>query len=137
MPKNLKKKQERSGRKRVDILTINQLRQYRKIKGRKLLLEDEFDELTLKIQAIENKDPDKAEISRNERDKLQKDIEYLKQRLDAVEAYLRRCDEYVEVMLRMRYIDGKTWTAIAMKQGGKNTNDSVRKQCHRYVAKNP
>lgn len=118
-------------------MTIDQLRQYREIKGRKLLLEDEFDELTLKIQAIENKDPDKAEISRNERDKLQKDIEYLKQRLDAVEAYLRRCDEYVEVMLRMHYIDGKTWTAIAMKQGGKNTNDSVRKQCHRYVAKNP
>lgn len=118
-------------------MTINQLRQYRKLKGRKLLLEDEFDELTLKIQAIESKDPEKAEISRNERDKLQKDIEYLKQRLNAVEAYLRRCDEYFETMLRLHYIGGKTWTAIAIKQGGGNTKESVRKQCHRYVAKNP
>lgn len=118
-------------------MTINQLRQYRKLKGWKLLLEEEFDELTLKIQAIENKDPDKAEISRNERDKLQKDIEYLKQRLNAVEAYLRRCDEYFETMLRLHYIDGKTWTAIAIRQGGGNTGESVRKQCHRYVTKNP
>lgn len=117
-------------------MTISQLRQYRKLKGRKLLLEDEFDELTLKIQAIENKDPDKAEISRKERDKLQKDIEYLKQRLNAVEAYLQRCDEYFGTMLRMHYIDGKTWTAIAMKQGGGNTKESVRKMCHRYIQKN-
>lgn len=116
-------------------MTINQLRQYRKLKGRKLLLEDEFDELTLKIQAIESKDPDKAEISRKERDKLQKDIEYLEQRLQAVEDYISRCDEYFGTMLRMHYIDGKTWTAIAMKQGGNNTGDSVRKQCHRYVSK--
>ena len=117
-------------------MTINQLRQYRKLKGRKLLLEDEFDELTLRIQAIENKDPDKAEISRKERDKLQKDIEYLKQRLNAVETYLQRCDEYFGTMLRLHYIGGKTWTAIAITQGGGNTKESVRKMCHRYIQKN-
>lgn len=117
-------------------MTISQLRQYRKLKGRKLLLEDEFDELTLKIQAIENKDPDKAEISRKERDKLQKDIEFLKQRLNAVEAYLRRCDEYVGVMLRMHYIEGRRWRDIAQRVGGGNTQESIRKMCHRYIQKN-
>lgn len=122
-------------------MTINQLRQYRKLKGRMLLLKTERDELILKSKVMDgtgsksNITSDTVAQTVIERDKLQKDIEYLEQRLQAVEDYISRCDEYFGTMLRMHYIDGKTWTAIAMKQGGNNTGDSVRKQCHRYVSK--
>lgn len=123
-------------------MTINQLRQYRKLKGRMLLLKTERDELILKSKVTDgtgcksNKTSDVVADTVQERAKINEDIEYLEQRLNAVEGYISQCDEYFGTMLRMHYIDGKTWTAIAMKQGGNNTGDSVRKQCHRYVSKN-
>ena len=124
-------------------MTINQLRQYRKLKGRMLLLKTERDELILKSKVTDGAGS-KSNITSDtvvqtviERDKLQKDIEYLEQRLKAIEDYISQCDEYFGTMLKLHYIDGKTWTAIAMKQGGGNTKESIRKQCHRYVLKNP
>lgn len=124
-------------------MTINQLRQYRKLKGRMLLLETERDELILKSKVTDgtrsksNITSDTVAQAVVEREKLQRDIDYLEQRLKAVESYISQCDEYCGTMLRLHYIDGKTWTAIAIKQGGGNTKESVRKQCHRYVSKNP
>ena len=124
-------------------MTINQLRQYRKLKGRMLLLETERDELILKSKVMDgtgsksNITSDTVAQTVIERDKLQKDIEYLEQRLQAVEAYIANCDEYFGTMLRLHYIEGKTWTGIALRQGGNNTADGVKKSCHRYVYKNP
>ena len=124
-------------------MTINQLRQYRKLKGRKLLLEAERDELILKANAVDgiggrtNKTSDTVAQTVIEREKKQRDIDNLERRLKAVEAYIDSCDEYFGTMLKMHYIDGKTWTAIAIRQGGGNTKDSVRISCHRYVKSNP
>ena len=124
-------------------MTINQLRQYRKLKGRMLLLKTERDELILKSKVTDgtgcksNKTSDTVADVVQERAKINEDIEYLEQRLNAVEGYISQCDEYFGTMLRLHYIEGKTWTAIAMKKGGNNTADGVRMACHRYVKNNP
>ena len=60
-------------------MTINQLRQYRKLKGRKLLLEAERDELILKANAVDgiggrtNKTFDTVAQTVIEREKKQRD----------------------------------------------------------------
>lgn len=124
-------------------MTVNQLRQYRKLKGRMLLLKTERDELILKSCVADgtgsrsNKTSDTVAQTVVEREKMQRDIDYLEQRLQAVEAYIANCDEYFGTMLRLHYIEGKTWTGIALRQGGGNTKDSVRISCHRYVKNNP
>ena len=124
-------------------MTIDNLRQYRKIKGRLLLLEAERDELVLKSRAIDGVGAHRgipsntvAQIA-EEREKKQRDINSLLGRLNAVETYLSDCEEYYGTMLRLHYVEGKTWTAIAMIQGGNNTKDGIRISCHRYVKNNP
>lgn len=124
-------------------MTINQLRQYRKLKGMKLLLETERDELILKSNVADgiggktNKTSDTVAQTVIEREKKQRDIDNLEHHLKAVETYINNCDEYFRTMLKMHYIDGKTWTAIAIRQGGNNTENSVKQACHRYVKRNP
>ena len=126
-----------------DILTIDQLGQYRKLKGRLLLLEEERDGLILRSKAgdgigVRGGMPSNTVAqTAEEREIKQRDIDSLKRRLNAIESYIRGCEEYYGIMLRLHYIDGKTWTAIAMIQGGNNTKESVRKSCHRYVQRNP
>lgn len=124
-------------------MTIDNLRQYRKIKDRLLLLEAERDELVLKSRAIDGVGAHRgipsntvAQIA-EEREKKQRDINSLLGRLNAVETYLSDCEEYYGTMLRLHYVEGKTWTAIAMIQGGNNTKDGIRISCHRYVKNNP
>lgn len=124
-------------------MTINQLRGYRKLKGRLLLLRQERDELILRSKTGDGT-PARSGIPSNtvaqtveEREKMQRDIESLEARLKAVEDYISGCDEYFGTMLRLHYVEGKTWTAIALKMGGKNTQDSVRISCHRYIKNNP
>lgn len=126
-----------------DILTINQLRQYRKLKGRLLLLEEERDGLILRAKAgdgigVRGGMPSNTVAqTAEEREIKQRDIDSLKSRLNTIESYIRGCEKYYGIMLKLHYIDGKTWTAIAMIQGGNNTKESVRKSCHRYVQRNP
>lgn len=124
-------------------MTINQLRQYRKLKGRLLLLIAERDELILR-STVGDGTPSRSGVPSNtvahaaeEREKKQKDIDSLEERLQAVERYVSECEEYYGTMLKMHYIEGKTWTAIAMIQGGNNTKDGIRISCHRYVKNNP
>lgn len=45
-------------------------------------------------------------------------------------------DSLTRRIFRMRFIDGKTWEAIAWKCGGKNTADGIRKRCERFVENN-
>lgn len=124
-------------------MTIKQLRQYRKLKGRLLLLEEERDGLILRAKAgdgigVRGGMPSNTVAqTAEEREIKQRDIDSLKSRLNTIESYIRGCEEYYGIMLRLHYIDGKTWTAIAMIQGGNNTKESVRKSCHRYVQRNP
>ena len=101
-------------------MTINQLRQYRKLKGRKLLLEAELQE---------------AETDAEEK-RIKKQIDFLSADIGEVEQYVNTIDDgIIADMIRAHYIHGRSWTSIAHCMGGGNTDESVRKQCHRYIKK--
>ena len=42
-------------------------------------------------------------------------------------------DSLTRQILRLRYIDGLSWTQVALRVGGSNTADSVRKAAERFV----
>lgn len=46
-------------------------------------------------------------------------------------------DPHVQRMLELKYIDGYSWTKVALTIGGGNTSDGVRMACKRYVEKKP
>ena len=123
-------------------ITIKQLRQYRHTKANILLLEQELDELILRSSAHEgtgrsNAVSDSVAQIVLQREKMREKIRNLTARKTAVEVYLTECSDYYGLLLRWHYVEGKTWAAIAMTVGGGNTEDGIRKACHRYIAKNP
>ena len=124
-------------------MTINDLKNYKYLKKQKALLESEKAELILKSNPPDNsksktnKTSDTVAQTVENREELQADIDKIKNQMQTIEQYISGCDNYIGKMLRMHYIDGKTWTAVAMRQGGGNTDISVRVACHRYVKKNP
>ena len=123
-------------------ITIKQLREYRHVKANILLLKQELDELILKSKACDRTGrgggtSDTVAQIVLEREKVRRRIESLTERKNAVEAYLSRCENYYGLLLRWHYAEGRTWTSIALTLGGGNTEDGVRKACHRYIAKNP
>ena len=124
-------------------MTINDLKNYKYLKKQKALLESEKAELILKSNPPDNsksktnKTSDTVAQTVENREELQADIDKIKNQMQTIEQYISGCDKYIGKMLRLHYIDGKTWTAVAMWQGGGNTDISVRVACHRYVKKNP
>lgn len=123
-------------------ITIKQLRQYRHTKANILLLEQELDELILRSSAHEgtgrsNAVSDSVAQIVLQREKMREKIRNLTARKTAVEVYLTECSDYYGLLLRWHYVEGKTWAAIAMTVGGGNTEDGIKKACHRYVIKNP
>ena len=42
-------------------------------------------------------------------------------------------DSLTRQILTLRFVDGKSWAAVAMTIGGGNTEDGVKKICYRYV----
>ena len=123
------------------IITIKQLREYRHTKANILLLKTELDELILQSSAHEGGRSSSVSdtVARIvlQREKTRRRIEALTERKTAVEDYIAQCSDYYGLLLRWHYIEGRTWTSIALTIGGGNTEDSVRKACHRYVIKNP
>lgn len=123
------------------IITIKQLREYRHTKANILLLKTELDELILQSSAHEGGRSSAVSdtVARIvlQREKTRRRIEALTERKNAVEDYIAQCSDYYGLLLRWHYIEGRTWTSIALTIGGGNTEDSVRKACHRYVMKNP
>lgn len=123
------------------IITIKQLREYRHTKANILLLKTELDELILQSSAHEGGRSSSVSdtVARIvlQREKTRRRIEALTERQTAVEDYIAQCSDYYGLLLRWHYIEGRTWTSIALTIGGGNTEDSVRKACHRYVIKNP
>ena len=123
------------------IITIKQLREYRHTKANILLLKTELDELILQSSAHEGGRSSAVSdtVARIvlQREKTRRRIEALTERQAAVEDYIAQCSDYYGLLLRWHYIEGRTWTSIAQTIGGGNTEDSVRKACHRYVMKNP
>ena len=123
------------------IITIKQLREYRHTKANILLLKTELDELILQSSAHEGGRSSAVSdtVARIvlQREKTRRRIEALSKCQAAVEDYIAQCSDYYGLLLRWHYIEGRTWTSIALTIGGGNTEDSVRKACHRYVMKNP
>ena len=123
------------------IITIKQLREYRHTKANILLLKTELDELILQSSAHEGGRSSAVSdtVARIvlQRERTRRRIEVLTERKNAVEDYIAQCSDYYGLLLRWHYIEGRTWTSIALTVGGGNTEDSVRKACHRYVMKNP
>ncbi len=42
-------------------------------------------------------------------------------------------DAHIRRLISLRFLDGLSWTAVAMKVGGGNTSDSVRKTIERFL----
>ena len=54
-----------------------------------------------------------------------------------LEMYIKNIpDSFTRRIFRMRFIDGKTWNAIAYKCGGRHTSDCIRKICKRFLENN-
>ena len=123
------------------IITIKQLREYRHTKANILLLKTELDELILQSSAHEGGRSSAVSdtVARIvlQREKTRRRIEALTERKTAVEDYIAQCSDYYGLLLRWHYIEGRTWTSIALTIGGGNTEDSVKKSCYRYINKNP
>lgn len=61
--------------------------------------------------------------------------EAVKQRA-VVDAYVKRVDDcFVKVILSLRFLEIMTWGEVAEAVGGKNTDDTVRMVCQRYIDK--
>ena len=122
-------------------MTIKQLKQYHSKKVQINVLKANRDDLIVRsggvgagIKSSGTPNP-VADIS-EKRAKLDERIEKLQCELDEIEGYINRCEECIGIMLKWHYIQGKSWTSIAIRTGGNNTEDSVRMMCHRYVRKN-
>ena len=42
-------------------------------------------------------------------------------------------DSFLRNVLKLRFIDGYTWRAVAYRAGGRNNSDSIRKMVERYI----
>lgn len=63
-------------------------------------------------------------------------------RREAAAKYNRLCrfikdidDSMMRQIISLRYLDGCNWTQVAMRIGGGNTAESVKKACYRYIKK--
>ena len=45
-------------------------------------------------------------------------------------------DSHIRRILTYRFVDGNSWTKVAMRMDGGNTGDNVKKACYRYLRKN-
>jgi len=64
-----------------------------------------------------------------------KNNELEKKRLE-IERYIQTVDDsYMRELLRLRYIDCKSWQGVAMAMGGMNTKDGVRMAVSRFLEK--
>lgn len=61
-------------------------------------------------------------------EKVAREMEITKYVEGVEDAELRR-------IMYLRFVEQKTWQQVADRIGGNNTEDSVRKRCHRFVAK--
>lgn len=54
---------------------------------------------------------------------------------EAVAAYIGTIeDSQTRMIFRLRYIHGMTWKDVAAAVGGRNTENSVKSACYRYIA---
>lgn len=69
---------------------------------------------------------------------IEQEIEERKNRIAEeilkIEKYISTIDDSaVRQIFTLRFIELKSWVSVAHQLGGNNTDDSVRKQCYRYI----
>lgn len=66
--------------------------------------------------------------------KYSRQIELRQQKAEEIEDYISSIDDsLVRQIVRLRFIDGLSWTAVAHRIGGGNTENSVKVVFHRYL----
>jgi hypothetical protein len=124
-------------------MTKEELRNYKNICDEIRLHEFKLKEVIFKSKNIDGLGIQNSTTSNpvadivQERDRICEEITKLEAEKKSIELYIDNCDGYIGEMLKMHYIKGKTWTAIAMIKGGNNKGNSLRMTCHRYIEKNP
>ena len=57
---------------------------------------------------------------------------------DSIESFIDSAeDSMMRQILTLRFIEGKSWQRVADEVGGNNTENSVKKRCHRYIKRCP
>lgn len=73
-------------------------------------------------------------------EKYAENMEVEKIKLERLEIALRNAiskipDEYIKEIVHLRIEKNRSWQWIALKQGGNNTDDCIKKMCYRYFWK--
>lgn len=135
--RNWKRGQELSERKRVDILTVKDIKNINKdiskLRSKIARLEGEATNTSPNISGmpVANSTSDKVGDAVTQIVDTQKQIQNLEILRNSALNRLSR-DVMEENCIFMRFSLNYSWTRIAMECGGNNTADSVRKMCDRY-----
>lgn len=87
----------------------------------------------LKLEHSPDVDPDDPMI-RKIRDHIDERIRKRTVERERLERYVDTVDDsLVRMAMTLRFIDGLSWTAVAVRIGGGNTEDSVKKMVYRYL----
>lgn len=82
----------------------------------------------------------KDRLSPKDREKkrrlLQRKTARLERELEKLTRFIESADDpLMRMILKYRYLYGLSWTAVAMRVGGGNTAESVKKRAYRYLQK--
>ena len=87
----------------------------------------------LKLERSPDADPDDP-VFRKIRDHIDERIRRRTIERERLERYVDTVDDsLVRMAMTLRFIDGLSWTAVAVRIGGGNTADSVKKMVYRYL----
>ncbi|MBQ2277770.1 MAG: hypothetical protein II333_04295 [Clostridia bacterium] len=90
----------------------------------------------LKLEHSPDTDPDDPMI-RKIRAHIEGRIRRRTVECERLERYVNTVDDsLVRMAMILRFIDGLSWTAVAVQIGGGNTDDSIKKMVYRYLKEN-
>lgn len=84
-----------------------------------------------RMKALEDK-PELAEVKAE----IEKKYVRIKAEWMRLEQYIANVDDsYMRQILTLRYVYGYSWHKVALRIGGGNTADGIKKRCQRYISK--
>ena len=87
----------------------------------------------LKLEHSPDADPDDPMVQKI-RDHIDKRIRRRTVERERMERYVNTVDDsLVRMAMTLHFIDGLSWTAVAVRIGGGNTEASVKKMVYRYL----
>lgn len=124
-------------------MTLKQLNRMRKLKSYIAILEEEIKQEQVS-DSVRGSMPSFPYVERHTtitgytsagNEKLKK-LATLKAEYIALERYIYSIEDIqLQYIFRLRFINCKSWQSIAMRIGGNNTVDSVKKMVYRYLSK--